>query len=79
MHRQHVVHVELLKLRHHRPEIVGGRRRQVEAADQRVDLLDARDLPRPFSVLMMPACPQELSTTNPRSPRRKQMACSCQC
>ena len=26
---------------------------------------------------MMPACPQELITTSPRSPRQKQVACSC--
>ena len=26
---------------------------------------------------MIPACPLELGTTNPRSPKRKQVACSC--
>ena len=35
--------IELLQLRHDLAQIVVGRRREVEAADERVDLVDAAD------------------------------------
>ncbi len=44
MHRHHVLGVELLQLGHDLAQIVVRRRRQVKAADQRVNLLDAADL-----------------------------------
>src|SRR3984893_7002108 len=47
MHWQHMLDIELLQLRHHLAQIIVGRRGEVKAADQRVDLLDPADLLRP--------------------------------
>jgi hypothetical protein len=47
MHRQHVLEVKLLQLGHDLSQIVVRRRREVEAAQQRIDLLDSADLLRP--------------------------------
>src|SRR5208282_6536071 len=46
MHRQHMLEVERLELRHHPLEVIVRRRSEVEAANERVDLVNARDLPR---------------------------------
>src|SRR5262249_58819439 len=43
MHRQHVRQVKLLQLRRDLSQIIVRRRRQVEAAKERVDLLDSAD------------------------------------
>ena len=47
MHRKDVLDIELLQLRHHLAQIIVGRRGEVKAADQRIDLLDPADLLRP--------------------------------
>src|SRR6516164_285613 len=44
MHRQRVLEVKLLQLGHDLSQIVVRRRREVEAAQQRIDLLDSADL-----------------------------------
>ena len=44
MHREDVLDIERLQLGHHLREIVRRRRRQVEAADEGIDLVDAGDL-----------------------------------
>src|SRR5271169_779480 len=48
MHRHHVLDVEFLKLRHDLAQIVVGRRCQVKAADESVNLYDTADLLSPF-------------------------------
>ena len=79
MHREDVLEIEFFQLGHYPAQIIVGRRSQVEAADQRVDLVDAADLLGALQRVDDAAVPAWVITTSPRSPSRKQVACSCQC
>jgi hypothetical protein len=57
MHRHHVIEIELLQLDHDLAQIVVGRRRQMKAADERVNLFDAADLLSTLQRVDDPAMP----------------------
>ena len=79
MHRDQYVRLQFFDLGDHLLEVVGGRGPEMEAADDRVHLADARDLLRLPHRVDDADVPARRDDDEPLPRMLKQVACSCTC